>query len=118
MRFPAQESLTMTLNLIGNTRRMAPVAVLLSWLWGAAPATAQDRSSGIAASKADVQAMTSLWKGDRSADGRPRVPDDLLQRIKAVTTDEAWEVLRNFGYHHQFEGGWQILHPDEPFVGR
>ena len=38
--------------------------------------------------------MTSLWKGDRYADGRPKVPDDLLRRMKAVSIEEAWDVLR------------------------
>ena len=108
----------MIVTLAQTTSRIAPLAVLLSWHWSATAALGQDRPSSIAASKTDVQAMTSLWKGDRSFDGRPKVADDLLQRMKAVTTDEAWEVLRNHGYHHQFEGGWQILHPDEPFVGR
>jgi 4-hydroxy-4-methyl-2-oxoglutarate aldolase len=108
----------MTVTLAQITSRIAPFAVLMSWLGGAAAAMAQDRPSGIAASKADVIAMTARWTGDRTPDGRPKVPDDLLQRMKAVTTDEAWEVLRDHGYHNQFEGGWQILHPDEPFVGR
>jgi regulator of RNase E activity RraA len=97
---------------------MAPMAVLLSCFGMAAAAVAQDRPSGIAASKADVLALTAPWKGERYPDGRPKVPDDLLRRMIAVSLEEAWEVLRKHGYDHQFEGGWQILHPDQPFVGR
>ena len=33
----------------------------------------------------DVTAYTPLWQGERSADGRPRVPDDVLARMRAVT---------------------------------
>ena len=62
--------------------------------------------------------MTSEWKGDRCSDGRPRVADDLLRRMKAVKIEEAWEVLRQHGYENQFVGGWQMIHPDQPFVGR
>jgi regulator of RNase E activity RraA len=84
----------------------------------ASTAAAQDRPSGMAASRADVFAMTSQWKGDRSSDGRPRVSDDLLRRMKAVSIEEAWDVLRQRGYENQFVGGWQMLHPDRVFVGR
>jgi regulator of RNase E activity RraA len=108
----------MRFTLARLTRQLGLVIVLLSWHCGTRTALAQDRPNGIAASKADVIALTSHWTGERAPDGRPKVSDDLLRRMKAVTTDEAWEVLRNHGYHHQFEGGWQILHPDEPFVGR
>jgi regulator of RNase E activity RraA len=35
-----------------------------------------------------------------------------------VSVEEAWDVLRKRGYENQFVGGWQMIHPDEPFVGR
>jgi regulator of RNase E activity RraA len=38
--------------------------------------------------------------------------------MKAVTTEEAWGVLRSHGYHHQFVGGFIDLHPDQVMVGR
>lgn len=62
--------------------------------------------------------LSPNWKGERFADGRPRVADELLQRMKSVSVEEAWGVLRNEGYHNQFEGGWKPLHEDLPFVGR
>jgi regulator of RNase E activity RraA len=84
-----------------------------------APASVtQDRPSGIAASEGDLLAWTALWKGERYPDRRPRVPDEILKRMKAVSIEEAWEVLRKEGYENQFVGGWQMLHQDRPFVGR
>ena len=66
-----------------------------------------------------VAALTRLSPFDRSADGRPRVPDDILERMRQVTNDEAWGVLeKTHGYHFQFEGGWYNLHPDRVLVGR
>ena len=66
-----------------------------------------------------IAALTPLNPFDRAADGRPRVPDDLLERMKRVTNDEAWGVLeRKHNYHFQFEGGWYNLHPDRVLVGR
>jgi len=62
--------------------------------------------------------LTAEWKGDRFHDGRPKVPDALLTRMKNVSMEEAWEVLQAHGYRNQFEGGWQMVHNDVPIVGR
>ncbi|GAC1438076.1 MAG: hypothetical protein NVSMB65_12410 [Chloroflexota bacterium] len=69
-------------------------------------------------SRDDLLALTALNPFERFPDGRPRVPDDLLARMRAVTTEEAWGVLRAHGYHRQFEGGWLRTHPDTILVGR
>lgn len=66
----------------------------------------------------DIIQLTSLWKGERFDNGRPRVPDDILRRMLKVTTEEAWGVLWNAGYKYQFEGGWHNMHPDRVLVGR
>ncbi|WP_142714860.1 RraA family protein [Fodinibius sediminis] len=64
-------------------------------------------------------ALTPHWEGERFDDGRPRVPDHILERMEHVTIEEAWGIIRGEGYHNQFEGGqWRILHPEEPIVGR
>lgn len=61
---------------------------------------------------------TTEWEGDRLPDGRPKVSDDLLQRLKNISIEEAWGVMRGEGYHNQFESGWVMLRPEEAFVGR
>jgi 4-hydroxy-4-methyl-2-oxoglutarate aldolase len=66
-----------------------------------------------------VAALTPRNPFDRLADGRPRVPDELLDRLTLVTNDEAWAVLeRHHEYPHQFEGNWFNLHPEQVTVGR
>ena len=65
-----------------------------------------------------IRSITSEWGGERDTPGRPLVPDDILERMKAVTTEEAWGVLRSHGYHHNFVGGFIDLHPDQVMVGR
>jgi len=65
-----------------------------------------------------IKALTSEWKGERFTDGRPKVPDAILERLKNISIEEAWGVLRNRGYNNQFESEWQIIHPDEPMTGR
>lgn len=69
-------------------------------------------------SKEQLIAMTPEWKGDRFGDGRPKVPDSILDRMKLVTLEEAWAVLRNENFKHQYEGNWQIINPDSVLVGR
>ncbi len=66
----------------------------------------------------DLIQLTAQNPFDRFPDGRPRVPDDLLERMKLVTTEEAWVVLREHGYHRQFEGNWRETHPGKITVGR
>jgi regulator of RNase E activity RraA len=61
---------------------------------------------------------TAEWKGERFPDGRPKVADDILERMKRVSIEEAWGVLRAAGYNNQFEGDWKIIHPKQPVVGR
>jgi regulator of RNase E activity RraA len=68
--------------------------------------------------KEDVVKYTPQWKGERFADGRPKVPDSILDRMKAVTLEEAWAVLRDAGFSHQYEDGWLSIHPDKVLVGR
>lgn len=65
-----------------------------------------------------IKAYTSAWKGERSADGRPHVSDAILARLKNISMEEAWGVLRNKGYHNQFEGDWQLIHTDSVMTGR
>ena len=65
-----------------------------------------------------VVELTRLNPFDRFEDGRPHVPDDLVERMRAVTTEEAWGVMRKHGYTLQFAGGWIQTHPDRILVGR
>jgi regulator of RNase E activity RraA len=55
---------------------------------------------------------------ERFADGRPKVPDALLEKFKAMSVEEVWTILDRVGYKNQYEGHWQILHPEKKLVGR
>ena len=45
-------------------------------------------------SKEELIFLTSAWKGERFADGRPKLPDDILERAKKIYIDEPWTVLK------------------------
>ena len=55
---------------------------------------------------------------ERFPDGRPRVPDALLERVKAISVEDAWGVLRSKGYVNQYVEGMKVLRPDQKLVGR
>ena len=61
---------------------------------------------------------TPEWKGERFPDGRPKVPDSILERMKNVSITYTWSVLRGEGYEHQYEGDWKFVHEGQTLVGR
>jgi regulator of RNase E activity RraA len=69
-------------------------------------------------SKEELIALTPEWKGERFADGRPKVPDDIIKRMKAVSVEEAWATMSNAGYRYQIAEDWQMINPDSVLVGR
>ncbi|HKZ37342.1 MAG TPA: hypothetical protein VJ184_06820, partial [Chryseolinea sp.] len=67
--------------------------------------------------KEELIFLTSEWKGERFADGRPKIPDNLLERAKHIMIDDAWTVLKNEGYLNQYDGGWKTVN-NTPMTGR
>ena len=55
---------------------------------------------------------------DRFADGRPRVPDALIERARGLSSEEIFAILPGKGFRNQYADGFQILHPDKKLVGR
>jgi regulator of RNase E activity RraA len=72
----------------------------------------------IVPSPEDLAELTAAWTGERFADGRPRVSDETLRKLSDATTEQAWDVLRQHGFHRQFAGGWRQTHPGRILVGR
>jgi len=55
---------------------------------------------------------------DRLPDGRPKVPDNLIERAKGLSSEEVWAVLEAKGYNNQYADGFHVLHPGKTMVGR
>jgi 4-hydroxy-4-methyl-2-oxoglutarate aldolase len=66
----------------------------------------------------EIKALTPHWQGERFPDGRPKAPENLLRRLRAISMEEAWGILRNEGYNNMYEGDWMVLRPDEAMVGQ
>jgi regulator of RNase E activity RraA len=93
--------------------RIALLAASLSML----PVAAIAQQEGFK-TREQVIHETAYWTGERFADGRPKVPDAILDRMKRVTLEEAWDTLRRNGFLNQYEDGWNALYPGKVLVGR
>ena len=94
-------------------KHLKPVLLGCLVLAIATPALAQVKQS-----RDQILFYTSQFKGERFADGRPKVSDDLLKRVVDVSIEDLWDYLRDKGYNCQFDTGFQMLHPEKPFAGR
>lgn len=90
---------------------IAGLAFLIGMVW-------EINAQQISPSPEQIKTLTSLWTGERFPDGRPKVSDDMLERLKKVSVEEAWGVLRNKGYNNQFENDWIIFDEDQVMTGR
>jgi regulator of RNase E activity RraA len=70
-------------------------------------------------SKVEIEYITPLWKGERFPDGRPRVPDSIIERMRKLTLEEVWEYSYAQNYEYQIETELKAVKPvDKPLVGR
>jgi regulator of RNase E activity RraA len=88
-------------------------AMLLALLC-AAPVWAQLQGFG----KEDLLHYTAKNPFPRSEDGRPKIPDELIEALKNASSEMVFGPLRRAGFQNQWEGGWQLVHPEHKLVGR
>ncbi len=55
---------------------------------------------------------------DRFADGRPKIPDALIEQAKGMSAEDVWAVLPGKNYRNQWADGFQVLHPGTKMAGR
>lgn len=68
--------------------------------------------------KQDLIDYTAKSSFDRLPDGRPKVPDSMIERARGMSAEEVWATLQEKGYNNQYADGFQILHPGKTMVGR
>ena len=81
-----------------------------------APATS--RAQLLSFSNQDLLDYTAQNPFDRFPDGRPKVPDDLIERARGLSAEEVWAGLEDKKFPNQYADGFQILHPGKTMVGR
>jgi 4-hydroxy-4-methyl-2-oxoglutarate aldolase len=97
-------------------------------IWLPAPASAQLYTL----TKEQMTELTAQYKAERFPDGRPKVPDSLMERARGMSAEEVWAGLNMYGgagggggggrggaaYRNQYEDGFHVLHPNLKLVGR
>jgi len=68
--------------------------------------------------KDDMIKWTSENPYERFPDGRPKVPEWLMERARGLSAEEVLAVLPGKNYRNQFANGFQVLHPGQKLVGR
>src|SRR5438270_13771431 len=90
------------------------ICVCVLWIVLSSPASGQL----LTFSKQDLVAYTAQNPFDRLPDGRPKVPDDLIERARGLSSEEVWAVLEEKGFRNQYADGFHVLHPGKTMVGR
>ena len=78
----------------------------------------QLHSQQVQITKEELIALTPEWKGERFPDGRPKVPDDIIRRMKPVSIEEAWAIISGAGSGTRLLKDGEIINPDSVLVGR
>lgn len=69
-------------------------------------------------SKQELIDYTAQSPFERFPDGRPKVPDSLIERARDLSSEEVWAGLHEDGFKNQYADGFQVLHPGKTMVGR
>jgi len=109
-----------------NIKKLIVTFSLVVFAFSIIPINAQPLSL----SKEQMIQYTPLWEGERFPDGRPKVPDDIVKRMKYVSITEAWELVRRgsgggmrggFGggtYQNHYVSTMKPMHEDVTVCGR
>jgi 4-hydroxy-4-methyl-2-oxoglutarate aldolase len=115
---------------IAMTRRTETALVLVLGISVFVPVSARAQWT---LTKEQMTAYTAMNPYERFPDGRPKVPDALLEKVKGLVIEEAWGAVRqgcNAGrggaaaaggggcFPNQYAGDWKILTPGKKLVGR
>src|SRR6476646_6646067 len=100
----------MNMNRITSLAAGACVAALL--------APSLMRAQVFTLSRDELIQLTSQNPFDRFPDGRPKVPDSLIERARGMSAEEVWAILPGKNFRNQWEDGFQVLHPGKKMVGR
>lgn len=69
-------------------------------------------------SKQDLIDYTAANPFDRLPDGRPKVPDALLERARDLSAEDIWATMQEKGFNNQYADAFIVLHPGKTLVGR
>ncbi len=62
--------------------------------------------------------LTAKNPYERFEDGRPKVPDALIERMKGMSAEDVWTILPGKGFPNHFAGDFKLTKPGTKLVGR
>jgi 4-hydroxy-4-methyl-2-oxoglutarate aldolase len=101
----------MTLN-----RQMGLAAVAIGLVALLAPALASAQVFQL--SKQELIDYTAGNPFGRFDDGRPKVPDEYMERAKGMSAEDVWTIMSRKNYNNQYADGFLVLHPNKKLIGR
>ncbi|MEO8661502.1 MAG: dimethylmenaquinone methyltransferase [Bryobacteraceae bacterium] len=93
---------------------LAAAALGLVALLATAPASAQV----FQISKQELIDYTAENPFGRFDDGRPKVPDEYMERAKGMSAEDVWTIMSRKNYNNQYADGFMVLHPNKKLIGR
>jgi len=106
----------MTRTAIAHSLRTTTILLSASAMLLLAPTIS--RAQMITFSNQDLLDYTSQNPFGRLPDGRPKVPDDLIERARGLSAEEIWAGLEDKKFRNQYADGFQVLHPGKTMAGR
>ncbi len=106
----------MTRTAITHSLRTTIILILSACAMLLAPTIS--RAQMITFSNQELMDYTAQNPFGRFPDGRPKVPDDLIERARGLSAEEIWAGLEDKKFRNQYADGFQILHPGKTLVGR
>jgi len=97
-----------------NNPTIAVAALGLAALLTPVPSAAQL----FTVAKDQMVELTAQNPFERFPDGRPKVPDALIERARGLSAEEVWTILPKEGFRNQYADGFKVLHPGMKLVGR
>src|SRR3954453_23137707 len=113
-RMPARQS---ALPKELHMRGMHPVGLAVATVCVALFLSSTSDAQVFRLTKDELIALSAQNPFERFPDGRPKVPDDLIQRARGLSAEEIWAVLPGKGFPNQYEDGFELLHPGTKLVG-
>jgi regulator of RNase E activity RraA len=102
-----------------EARNVKPPAILgVAICLGAVMTPALAQAQLFTLPKDQMIEWTSQNPFERFSDGRPKVPDALIERARGLSAEEVFAVLPREGFRNQYADGFRVLHPNMKLAGR
>jgi 4-hydroxy-4-methyl-2-oxoglutarate aldolase len=100
------------------TRSFRQLAILTVSVFAAFSCAPTAWAQLITFSNQDLLDYTAKNPFGRFPDGRPKVPDDLIERARGLSAEEIWAGLEDKKLRNQYADGFHVLYPGKTMVGR